>query len=264
MHDTVVSRLELQIRLRHALAAGEFFLEYQPIVDLGSSQVTAVEALVRWDRDGEVVGPDAFIGAAEESGLIVPLGEWILREACEKVAVWRVSDWDIGLSVNLSVKQVLSDRFVETVERVLTETGLPAEVLTLEVDEEVLLDDVGEAVERLGELRALGVLLAIDDYGMGYASLAHLRELSVDAIKIDPLFTADLGRDDTVTLLTHTIIQLGRDLGVQVVAEGIERPEQLEQLRAMGCDRGQGFLVARPMPASGVEALVGGETGVNL
>ncbi|WP_435110064.1 putative bifunctional diguanylate cyclase/phosphodiesterase [Nocardiopsis synnemataformans] len=264
MHDTVVSRLELQIRLREALAKDEFFLEYQPVVDLGSSQVTSVEALVRWDRDGETVGPEGFIGAAEESGLIVPLGERILREACGKVAVWRVSDWDIGLSVNLSVKQVLSPRFVESVAGVLAETGLPAEVLTLEVDEEVLLDDGGEAVQRLGELRELGVRLAIDDYGMGYASLAHLRRLSVDAIKIDPSFVADLGRDDTVTLLTHTIIQLGRDLGVQVVAEGIERPEQLEQLRAMGCDHGQGFLVARPMPASGVESLVGGEAGVSL
>ncbi|GAB3686947.1 putative bifunctional diguanylate cyclase/phosphodiesterase [Nocardiopsis oceani] len=264
MHDMVVSRLELQIRLREALAGGEFFLEYQPVVDLGTSQVTAVEALVRWDRDGETVGPDAFLGAAEESGLIVPLGEWILREACEKVAVWRISDWDIGLAVNLSVKQILSPRFVGTVEQVLAETGLPAEVLTLEVDEEVLLEDEGDAVQRLGELRDLGVQLAIDDYGMGYASLAHLRELSVDAIKIDPSFIADLGRDDTVTLLTHTIIQLGRDLGVQVVAEGIERPEQLEQLRVMGCDHGQGFLVARPMPANGVESLVGGEAGVNL
>ncbi|MEE2044227.1 bifunctional diguanylate cyclase/phosphodiesterase, partial [Nocardiopsis tropica] len=264
MHDMVVSRLELQIRLREALANGDFFLEYQPVVDLGTSQVTSVEALVRWDRDGEAVGPDAFLGAAEESGLIVPLGEWILREACEKVAVWRLSDWDIGLSVNLSVKQVLSPRFMETVAGVLAETGLSSDVLTLEVDEEVLLDDGGEAVQRLAELRELGVRLAIDDYGMGYASLAHLRRLSVDAIKIDPSFIADLGRDDTVTLLTHTIIQLGRDLGVQVVAEGIERPEQLEQLRAMGCDHGQGFLVARPMPASGVESLVGGEAGVNL
>ncbi|MFD6949275.1 diguanylate cyclase [Nocardiopsis sp. TSRI0078] len=264
MHDTVVSRLELQIQLRQALADGDFFLEYQPVVDLGSSRVTSVEALVRWNRDGETVGPETFIGAAEESGLIVPLGEQILREACEKVAVWRVSDWDIGLSVNLSVKQVLSPRFVETVEGVLAETGLSAGVLTLEVDEEVLLDGGGEAVQRLGELRDLGVRLAIDDYGMGYASLAHLRRLSVDAIKIDPSFVADLGRDDTVTLLTHTIIQLGRDLGVQVVAEGIERPEQLEQLRAMGCDHGQGFLVARPMGASGVEALVGGEAGASL
>lgn len=264
MHDTVVSRLELQAQLREALTEGSFFLEYQPTVDLESSQVTSVEALVRWDRDGHTVGPSEFLGAAEESGLIVPLGEWILREACEKVAVWRVSDWDIGLSVNLSVKQVMSPRFVSTVAGIIAETGLPAEVLTLEVDEGVLLDEGGEAVTRLAELRELGVQLAIDDYGMGYASLAHLRELSVDAIKIDPAFTADLGRDDTVTLLTHTIIQLGRDLGVQVVAEGIERPEQLEQLRSMDCDRGQGFLVARPMAAAGVEALVGGEAGVNL
>ena len=264
MHDTVVSRLELQTQLREALTEGAFFLEYQPIVDLESSQVTSVEALVRWDRDGQVVGPDEFLGAAEESGLIVPLGEQILREACQKVAVWRVSDWDIGLSVNLSVKQVMSSRFVSTVAGTLAETGLPAEVLTLEVAEEVLLDEGEEAVTRLAALRELGVQLAIDDYGMGYASLAHLRELSVDAIKIDPSFTADLGRDDTVTLLTHTIIQLGRDLGVQVVAEGIERPEQLEQLRSMRCDRGQGFLMARPMAAVGVEALVGGEAGAEL
>ncbi|WP_026118570.1 putative bifunctional diguanylate cyclase/phosphodiesterase [Nocardiopsis salina] len=264
MHETVVSRLELQIHLRQALAAGDFYLEYQPVVDLGSSQVTSVEALVRWDHEGRTVPPEEFIGAAEESGLIVPLGEWILREACQKVAVWRISDWDIGLSVNLSAKQVLSSRFVSTVAGVLAETGLPAEVLTLEVDEELLLDDGAEAVASLSELRGLGVQLAIDDYGMGYASLAHLRELSVDAIKIDPSFIDDLGRDDTVTLLTHTIIQLGRDLGVQVVAEGIERPEQLEQLRAMGCDHGQGFLVARPMSADGVEALVGGEVGVDL
>ncbi|MFV2195948.1 putative bifunctional diguanylate cyclase/phosphodiesterase [Nocardiopsis sp. LOL_012] len=264
MHDMVVSRVELQIRLRRALEEGEFFLEYQPIVDLGTSRVTAVEALVRWDRDGEEVGPDAFLGAAEESGLIVPLGEWILREACEKVAVWRVSDWDIGLSVNLSATQVLSPRFVETVGTVLLETGLSAEVLTLEVDEELLLDDGEEAVRRLRELRSLGVRLAIDDYGMGYASLAHLRELSVDEIKVDPSFTADLGRDDTVTLITRTIVRLGRELGVQVVAEGIERTEQLEQLRSMGCDYGQGFLVARPMPAAGVEALVGGEADVTL
>lgn len=264
MHDTVVSRLELQTRLRQALADGDFFLEYQPVVDLASSQVTEVEALVRWRRDGQVVGPDHFIGAAEESGLIVPLGEWILREACEKIAVWRVSDWDIGLSVNLSVKQILSPCFVATVAGVLADSGLPAEVLTLEVDEEVLLEDRGAAVRRLAELRELGVRLAVDDYGMGYASLAHLRELRVDTIKIDRSFVADVGRDDTVTLLTHTIVQLGRDLGVQVVAEGIERPEQLEQLRTMGCGYGQGFLVARPMAADGVEALVGGEAGIPL
>ncbi|MDA2814804.1 EAL domain-containing protein [Nocardiopsis sp. RSe5-2] len=273
MHAQVVGRLELQARLRQALADREFTLEYQPVVDLESSQVTAVEALVRWRRteegdDGEAVErlllPEEFIGAAEESGLIVPLGEWVLREACAKVALWRAAEWDIGLSVNLSVRQILSSRFVETVADALEESGLPARVLTLEVDEEVLLEDPGEAVERLSALRRLGVRLAIDDFGMGYASLAHLRELRVDEIKIDPSFVRDLGADGTVTLLTHTIVRLGQDLGVQVVAEGIERPEQLEKLRSMGCGHGQGFLVARPMAAEGVEALVGGGAGIPL
>jgi diguanylate cyclase (GGDEF)-like protein/PAS domain S-box-containing protein len=264
MHARVVGRLELQTRLRQALANGDFVLEYQPVVDLESSQVTAVEALVRWRRDGELVMPEAFIGPAEESGLIAPLGEWILREACAKVAVWRASEWDIALSVNLSVKQILQPGFVATVAGVLAESGLPAGVLTVEVDEEVLLENPGEAVERLAELRRLGVRLAIDDFGMGYASLAHLRQLRVDAIKIDPSFIGDLGSDGTVTLLTHTIIRLGQDLGMQVIAEGIERPEQLEQLRTMGCGYGQGYLVARPMVAGGVEALVGGEAGLPL
>ncbi|GAA3764127.1 putative bifunctional diguanylate cyclase/phosphodiesterase [Salinactinospora qingdaonensis] len=258
MHAKVVRRLELQTELRQGLTDGEFTLEYQPVVDLESSRVTAVEALVRWRRDGALVAPEKFIGPAEESGLIVPLGEWILHESCVRVALWRAADWDIGLSVNLSVKQILSSKFVETVAGVLAESGLPPHVLTMEVDEEVLLENPGAAVERLAQLRELGVRLAIDDFGMGYASLAHLRELQVDEIKIDPSFIRDLGTDGTVTLLTSTIIRLGQDLGVQVVAEGIERPEQLERLRAMGCTYGQGFLVARPMAADGVEALVGG------
>ncbi|MGI5120492.1 putative bifunctional diguanylate cyclase/phosphodiesterase [Marinactinospora thermotolerans] len=264
MHTEVVRRLEFQTRLRQALADREFLLEYQPVVDLESSRVTAVEALVRWRDEDGLVGPDEFLGPAEESGLIVPLGEWILREACAKVALWRAADWDIGLAVNLSVKQILSPRFVETVAGVLADTGLPADALTLEVDEEVLLENPGDAVASLAELRGLGVRLAIDDFGMGYASLAHLRRLRVDEIKIDPSFIRDLGNDGTVTLLTSTIIRLGQDLGVRVIAEGIESMEQLERLRAMGCVYGQGFLVAGPMGAEGVEALVGGETGTPL
>ncbi|PSK97500.1 PAS domain S-box-containing protein/diguanylate cyclase (GGDEF)-like protein [Murinocardiopsis flavida] len=264
MHATVVRRLELQSELRQALADGDFTLEYQPVVNLETSQVTAVEALVRRRQDGRLIPPDEFIGPAEESGLIVPLGEWILREACQRVAIWRVSDWDIGLAVNLSVKQILSPRFVQTVQDVLDDSGLSADALTLEVDEEVLLENPGEAVERLSELRELGVRLAIDDFGMGYASLAHLRRLRVDEIKIDPSFTRDVGADSTVTLLTHTIIRLGQDLGMQVVAEGIEQPDQLERLRAMGCGYGQGFLMARPMAAEGVESLVGGEANIAL
>jgi diguanylate cyclase (GGDEF)-like protein/PAS domain S-box-containing protein len=256
MHADVVRRLELAADLQRALLANQFAVEYQPVVDLATSRVTAVEALVRWCRGSTFVPPQQFLGAAEDTGLIVPLSEWILREACREVANWRASSWDIGLSLNLSSRQITAPRFVETVESALAESGLPASALTLEVIEEMLVEDAEEVINRLSELRALGVRLAIDDFGTGYASLAFLRRLPVDMIKIDPSFVSGLGRDETLTLLTRTIVRLGHDLGLIVVAEGIERPEQLELLREMGCTRGQGFLVARPMAARGVDSLM--------
>jgi diguanylate cyclase (GGDEF)-like protein/PAS domain S-box-containing protein len=256
MHADVVRRLELAADLQRALIEHQFAIEYQPVVDLATSRVTAVEALVRWWRGSEFVPPDQFLGPAEDTGLIVPLGEWILHEACREVAAWRASSWDIGLSLNLSARQITAPRFVETVEEALAESGLPASALTLEVIEEMLVEDAEETVKRLSELRSLGVRLAIDDFGTGYASLAFLRQLPVDMIKIDPSFVSGLGRDETLTLLTRTIVRLGHDLGLIVVAEGIERPEQLELLREMGCTKGQGFLVARPMAARGVDSLM--------
>ncbi|MGW3348361.1 putative bifunctional diguanylate cyclase/phosphodiesterase [Nonomuraea rubra] len=256
MHADVMRRLELAADLQRALIEQQFAIEYQPVVDLATSRVTAVEALVRWWRGSVFVPPEQFLGAAEDTGLIVPLSEWILREACREVAAWRASSWDIGLSLNLSARQIMAPRFVETVEEALTESGLPASVLTLEVIEEMLVEDAEETIKRLSELRALGVRLAIDDFGTGYASLAFLRQLPVDMIKIDPSFVSGLGKDDTLTLLTRTIVRLGHDLGLIVVAEGIERPEQLELLKQMGCTRGQGFLVARPMAARGVDSLM--------
>ncbi|MGW5262875.1 putative bifunctional diguanylate cyclase/phosphodiesterase [Microbispora sp. NPDC004025] len=256
MHADVLRRLEIASDLQRALLENQFAIEYQPVVDLATSQVTAVEALVRWWRGGTFVPPEQFLGAAEDTGIIVPLGEWILREACREVAAWRASSWDIGLALNLSARQIMAPRFVETVAEALSESGLPASVLTLEVIEEMLVDDAGDMISRLSELRALGVRLAIDDFGTGYASLAFLRQLPVDMIKIDPSFVSGLGRDDTLTLLTKTIVQLGNDLGLIVVAEGIERAEQLDLLRKMGCTRGQGYLVARPMAARGVDSLM--------
>ncbi|MEU4700278.1 EAL domain-containing protein [Nonomuraea dietziae] len=256
MHADVVRRLELAADLQRALMENQFAIEYQPIVDLATSRVTAVEALVRWWRGSVFVPPEQFLGPAEDTGLIVPLSEWILREACREVAAWRASSWDIGLSLNLSARQITAPRFVETVAEALEESGLPASALTLEVIEEMLVEDAEETISRLSELRSLGVRLAIDDFGTGYASLAFLRQLPVDMIKIDPSFVSGLGRDETLTLLTRTIVRLGGDLGLIVVAEGIERPEQLELLREMGCTRGQGYLVARPMAARGVDSLM--------
>ena len=188
----------------------------------------------------------------------------MLREACAQGAAWRESSWDVGVSVNLSARQITAPRFTARVAAVLAETGLPPEALTVEVNERILVEGNGLIISRLAELRQLGVRLAIDDFGTGYASLAYLRQLPLDIIKIDPSFVAGLGHDDTLTLLTRTVVQVGRDLGLQVIAEGIEQPRQLSALREMGCGYGQGFLVARPMAAPGVEALIsrrGGRLG---
>jgi diguanylate cyclase (GGDEF)-like protein len=257
MHEDVVRRLEIASDLQRAIGNGELTLEYQPIVDLKTSRVIAAEALVRWRRGGQVVPPRDFLGTAEESGLIVPLGEWVLREACAQGAAWRRSLEDIAVSVNLSARQITAPGFGGQMAAILADTGLPADALTVEVSERILVEDDGVIAERLTDLRRLGVRMAIDDFGAGYASLAGLRQLPLDIIKISPSFVAGLGRDDTLTLMTRTVVQLGRDLGLGVVAEGIEQPRQLLALREMGCDYGQGFGVARPTAAAGVEALIG-------
>jgi diguanylate cyclase (GGDEF)-like protein/PAS domain S-box-containing protein len=263
MHTDVVRRLEIVTDLQRAISNGELTLQYQPVVELATSRVIGAEALVRWWRGGEVVTPREFLGAAEESGLIVPLGEWVLRQACAQGAAWRRDSWDIGVSVNLSARQITAPGFTARVAAILAETGLPSAALTVEVNERTLVEEDGLIAERLGELHQMGVRMAIDDFGTGYASLAHLRQLPLDTIKIDPSFVAGLGHDDTLTLLTRTVVQVGRELGLRVIAEGIEQPRQLSALREMGCDYGQGFLIARPMAAPGVEALIrtSGETG---
>jgi diguanylate cyclase (GGDEF)-like protein len=256
MHADVVRRLEIVADLQRAISNGELTLQYQPIVELATSRVVGAEALVRWWRGGEVVAPREFLGAAEESGLIVPLGEWVLRQACAQGAAWRRASWDVGVAVNLSARQITAPGFTARVAAILAETGLPSTALTVEVNERILVEEDGLIADRLAELHQLGVRMAIDDFGIGYASLAHLRQLPLDIIKIDPSFVAGLGHDDTLTLLTRTVVQVGRELGLRVIAEGIEQPRQLSALREMGCDYGQGFLVARPMAAPGVEALI--------
>jgi len=184
----------------------------------------------------------------------------VLREACAQGAAWRQlppgPSWDIGVSVNLSARQITAPAFTARVAEILAEVGLPPEALTVEVNERILVEEDGLIVERLAELHRMGVRMAIDDFGTGYASLAYLRRLPLDIIKIDPSFVAGLGHDDTLALLTRTVVQVGRDLGLRVIAEGIEQPRQLSALREMGCGYGQGFLVARPTAASGVEALI--------
>ena len=256
MHEDVVRRIELTSDLQRAITGGQLVLEYQPVVELGTSRVSGAEALVRWWRGGAAVPPSEFLGVAEESGLIVPLGDWVLRQACAQAVKWCRSVPDLSVSVNFSPRQVSAESFPGSVLAALADTGLPPGALTLEVSERVLMGAASQVVENLGELRRAGVRLAIDDFGTGYASLAYLRQLPVDIIKIDPSFVAGLGEDETLTLLTRTIVQLGRDLGIRVVAEGIESSRQLGMLRDMGCGLGQGYLVAAPMAAADMESLV--------
>ena len=256
MHADVARRLEIVTDLQRAISNGELTLQYQPIVELATARVMGAEALVRWWRAGEVITPGEFLGVAEESGLIVPLGEWVLRQACAQGAAWQRASRDIGISVNLSARQIIAPGFAARVAAILTETELPPELLTLEVNERILVEEDGLIADRLADLRRTGVRLAIDNFGIGYASLAYLRQLPLDIIKIDPSFVAGLGHDDTLTLLTRTVVQVGRELGLRVIAEGIEQPRQLSALREMGCDYGQGFLVAQPMAAPALEALI--------
>ncbi len=266
MHADVIRRIELASALRAAIEEERLGIEYQPVVELSTSRVASVEALVRWSRDGERVEPAEFLGIAEDSGLIVPLGTWVLSQACQQVAGWRESGWLVGLSVNFSLRQVSTPDFAEMVLTALDDSGLPRSALTLEVTERVLVETDAQIMDGLARLRHLGVRLAIDDFGTGYASLAYLRELPVDIIKIDPSFVAGLGTDGTLAMLTRTVVQVGHDLGIEIVAEGIERPEQLELLRAMGCGLGQGYLVARPMTAQRIESFadIGGRGPASL
>ena len=263
MHADVVRRLDMASDLQRAITREELTLQYQPIVELATSRVIGAEALVRWWRGDEAVSPRAFLTVAEDSGLINQLGEWVLRKACAQGAAWREESWDVGISVNIGLRQLNAPQFSAQVAAALAETGLPPSALTIEVSERMLVEDAGLIGDRLAELRDLGVKLAIDDFGTGYASLAHLRQLPADIIKIDPSFVSGLGVDPVLTLLTKTIVQVGRDLGMQVVAEGIEQPRQLAELKEMGCGYGQGFLLARPMGAAAVETLLRSGSGQN-
>jgi diguanylate cyclase (GGDEF)-like protein len=256
MHTDVVRRMQLGSDLKRALDRDELTLVYQPIVELATSRVIGAEALVRWHRDGDEADPREFLAVAEDSGLSSVLGEWVLRTACEQAARWRADNWDIMIAVNLSPRQLTAPRFPAELADVLAGTGLPSSALAVEVNERVLVEGADQVVSRLAELRELGVRLAIDDFGTGYASLAYLRELPVDIIKVDPSFVSGLGTDPTLTLLTKTIVAVGRDLGIEVVAEGIEQQRQLTELVEMGCGLGQGFALARPMAAAGVEAML--------
>jgi diguanylate cyclase (GGDEF)-like protein len=253
MQNAVEDRANLEWELRGALERDELFLLYQPTFDLHTGTPTGVEALIRWNHPTRgVVPPLEFIPIAEESNLIVVIGRWVLDTACAQGATWAAQGHPIAVSVNVSGRQLDRDAFVDEVRSALLDSGLDPERLTLEITETTLMRDAGEAQRRLRDLKALGVRIAIDDFGTGYSSMAYLQQFSVDAIKIDRTFIAGIADSTESHALIRTLIQLGKTLNLETLAEGIEDDGQLDELIRQDCDTGQGFLYARPLS---VEAL---------
>jgi EAL domain-containing protein (putative c-di-GMP-specific phosphodiesterase class I) len=257
MQSEVLDRLELEMDLRAAMSRGQFFLLYQPVFDLDPVSVCGVEALLRWNHPTRgVVSPDDFIPVLEDTGLILDIGHWVLREACRQAAAWHRRGLLLTMSVNVSMRQIETDSFLDHVEDALDCTGLDPGALILEVTETMLMRDTDATVRRLKLLKDLGVRIAIDDFGTGYSSLAYLRRFPVDALKIDRSFVSGMADSTESSALIHTLVQLGRTLGLETLAEGIEEGWQLENLQREHCDLGQGFLFARPLEPGAVEELI--------
>ena len=246
------ARLEMEADLRHALDHGEFELHYQPIVEITSGEYVGAEALLRWNTAGGVIAPHAFVPLAEETGLIVPLGIWVLEEACRQAQSWRLARPTLPplqISVNLSALQIVRPTFVSEVAAVLEQTGLPPEQLCLEITETVIMRDTDTAIATLRQLKELGVHMAIDDFGTGYSSLSYLKRFPVDVVKIDQLFVAGLGEDAVDSEIVTAVIRLATACGITAIAEGVETAAQRSRLEELGCPQAQGFLISRPMPA---------------
>ena len=232
-------------------------LHYQPIVSMETGRLVGLEALVRWEHPQRgLMAPDSFIPLAEETGLVVPLGLWVLQDACRQMAEWSVLHPLVTVSVNVSQRQLRRPDFEQDVDRVLRESGVEPGRVNLEITESAVMTDVESTIQRLQELKALGVRIAVDDFGTGYSSFSWLRQLPVDVLKIDKEFVGELGHREQSGFLVATIIDLAHNLGLRTVAEGIERTAQLDRLRDMHCDLGQGFHLGRPMTARAVVDLL--------
>jgi len=259
MRDAAVERVELASLLRRALERNELLLHYQPIIDLRSGDIRGLEALIRWQEpERGLLMPGSFIDIAEETGLIVPIGRWVLREACRQARLWQdrfPSDPPISINVNISARQFSDPRLVADVASAVRDSGIPASSLILEITESLLIREADGTVSKLRAIRAMGVRLAIDDFGTGYSSLSYLQRFPLDVLKIDRAFVEGVGNAEGSALI-RSIVDIGRSLRLSTVAEGIERPEQPAQLLALQCDLGQGFLMNRPQDAGAIDAFL--------
>jgi EAL domain-containing protein (putative c-di-GMP-specific phosphodiesterase class I) len=257
MGTAATYQLEVEGELHRAITNKELFLQYQPIINLTNHNIVGFEALLRWQHPLRgLLEPDDFIPIAEDSGAINPIGDWVIRAACEQMQKWRENYpemADLFLSINLSGKQVLKPKIVESIKQVLDNTGLDPHQLTLEVTENTLIMDEKVVTERIAALRAMGISISVDDFGTGYSSLFNLNNFYIDEIKIDNLFAEDIAPDKKNYAICGSIIHLAKQLGIRTVIEGIEEAIQFEAFCELGCDLGQGYFLARPMLASDVQ-----------
>ncbi len=258
MTERVRRRLSTETNLRGALERGEFMLHYQPLVDLAAARIVGAEALVRWPQpDNRLVSPSEFIPVAEDTGLIVALGEWVLREACARAHGWQSLHPGLRIAVNLSARQFRQRDLADMIERVLNETRLAPDLLELELTEGMLMQHAQETVNILGRLDEIGVGLAIDDFGTGYSSLSYLKRFPIHALKIDRSFVRDIGTDPNDAAIVTAIVAMARSLDLGVTAEGVETHEQAAFLRSLACANAQGYYFGRPMPAAEFSARLG-------
>ena len=259
MHVQIRQHLLLENELRTAIRREDFILLYQPQLDLQEHKITGVEVLVRWHHpEAGFISPAQFIPIAEETGLIVPLGEWVLRHACRQCQEWVQAGYEIQIAVNLSLRQLLEGNLIELIQDVLRESSLPPRLLELEVTESLFIEKPEQVIEAMSRLKEMEVRFALDDYGTGYSVLSHLKRLPLDVLKLDQSFIRGVTKDRHDQAIVRSTITLARHLGLEVVAEGVETSEQLALLKTWRCTRVQGYLVSQPLPASSILDLLRG------
>jgi EAL domain-containing protein (putative c-di-GMP-specific phosphodiesterase class I) len=261
MRERLIERIAIESDLRLAVERNEFRLHYQPVISLDDGEIIGVEALLRWQHpERGLMEPAQFMPIAESTGLIVPIGEWAIEEACRQAAGWRDARGPgqppLTVSVNISPRQIARSKLAASITRILNRTGLEPGLLDLEITESVLLDDVEASTKALRELKAIGVRIVLDDFGTGYASLSYLKRFTIDALKIDRSFVDGLGRDPENGAIVNAVLGMARALDVGVTAEGVETRDQLARLRASGCAFAQGYLFSEPIPGDDVPELV--------
>ena len=254
MNTAALEKLKLENEIRQALDQNQFVLYYQPKIDLHANRITGVEALIRWNHpERGLVPPGLFIGIAEEIGMIVPIGQWVLQTACKQLAAWRQMNLpEITLAVNLAGPSFRSAQLATEVEAALRELNLPPRLLELEATESMVMHDIDVTLKTLGQLRELGVKLSIDDFGTGHSSLSYLRRFRIDQLKIDRSFIAEITNNPDAAAITTAIISLGKSLDIEVVAEGVETEAQANLLFAQGCRLLQGYYFGEPVPADAI------------